>query len=222
MTNSGDAQCTAVDPIPPLRMLLWCGYCQMQRKHRCSPNVWGTSRKAAQRSLTWIWNEPRSLHIGRSGWPLQSVRTKSWFFYVFLSFFVHFLSFFVLSGFMFRGSELGSKQSMFCIAFDVSFLILFCSRPAASLLTVSRCYAEQRSEGSVMRWCFLNTQPAILIFPMHFTDLNLVFQQWTCDLCSLCFLFPRVLCSWPDTRKCHLNAQGSLHVCYSIPRLPEL
>ena len=102
---------------------------------------------------------------------------------VFLSFFVHFLSFFVLSGFMFRGSDtckgpyknlepggkasvnirakeaLGSKQSMFCIAFDVSFLILFCSRPAASLLTVSRCYAEQRSEGGVMRWCFFNTQP---------------------------------------------------------------
>lgn len=106
---------------------------------------------------------------------------------VFLCFsilFVHFLSFFVLSGFMFRGSDtpckgpyknlepggkasvnirakeaLGSKQSMFCIAFDVSFLILFCSRPAASLLTVSRCYAEQRSEGSVMRWCFFNTQP---------------------------------------------------------------
>lgn len=43
------------------------------------------------------------------------------------------------------------------VIFRCFVLILFCSRPAASLLTVSQCYAEQRSEGTVMRWCFFNT-----------------------------------------------------------------
>ena len=177
----GDAQCTAVD------LFLRWGCCFDAAIARCSGST-GVLRMCGEppeklRNEAWHESETGQgpcILVAPGGLCRACARNPG-----FLSFFVHFLSFFVLSGFMFRGSDtsckgpyknlepggkasvnirakeaLGSKQRyMFCIAFDVSFLILFSSRPAASLLTVSRCYAEQRSEGSVIRWCCFNTQP---------------------------------------------------------------